>query len=194
MARFKPSEDHPVLVGLVALVGVAVAIGLVLGVVALAGSRVAGLGETSTADSTADVSAGETLYAPRPTRTSATSEPSEETSTASSGGGSQGDGGSAKKNNKKKQKQKRISLSASPQQVSSMERIDLTGTYKGGEGSVLQVQRLQDGSWTDFPVTAVVSGGTFSTYVQTGYAGEVKFRVLDSDSDRTSNTVTVTVG
>ena len=49
-------------------------------------------------------------------------------------------------------------------------RIDLTGTYPTGEGAVLQVQRATGpgDSWVDFPVTVTVSGGQFSTYVQTG--------------------------
>ncbi|TIC82952.1 hypothetical protein [Nocardioides sp. GY 10127] len=188
MPRFKPSEEHPVLVGLVALVGVAMAVGLLLGGIALAGTKIAGLGDdssTSSADSTQ-----ETLYAPRPSKTSssASESSSDSSSTASS------PTSSATAQQTKKASTKKITLQASPSSVSAMEEIDLTGTYKGGEGSVLQVQRYSDGSWTDFPVTAVVSGGTFATYVQTGYTGKVKFRVVDTDSSRTSNVVSVTVG
>ena len=67
-----------------------------------------------------------------------------------------------------------------------MGRIDLTGTYPTGEGAVLQVQRATgpgDDSWVDFPVTVTVSGGQFSTYVQTGRTGPNRFRVIDTDSD-----------
>jgi hypothetical protein len=39
-----------------------------------------------------------------------------------------------------------------------------------------------------------VSGGTFATYVQTARAGANKFRVVDTDTEVTSNEVTVTVG
>ncbi len=75
-----------------------------------------------------------------------------------------------------------------------MEQVDLTGIYPGGEGAVLQVQRFTSGSWSDFPVTVSVSDETFSTYVQTSQSGKNRFRVVDTDSGRTSNEVTVTVG
>ena len=45
-----------------------------------------------------------------------------------------------------------IVLSARPQHASSFERIYLTGSYRGGEGRTLQVQRFQ-GGWSSFPVT-----------------------------------------
>ena len=80
------------------------------------------------------------------------------------------------------------------QSVSPMQQIDLTGTYQAGEGAILQVQRLEDGSWSDFPVTASVSGGTFGTYVQTSRPGPNQFRVVDTDTQAVSNEVTVTVG
>jgi hypothetical protein len=61
---------------------------------------------------------------------------------------------------------------------------------------VLQVQRatVPGDSWVDIPVTVTVSGGTFSTYVQTGRAGPNRFRVIDTDKEQTSNEVTVTIG
>ena len=75
-----------------------------------------------------------------------------------------------------------------------MERIDLSGVYPSGEGAILQVERLVDGTWTEFPVTASVGGETFSTYVQTGQAGENKFRVRDTSTGELSNVVTVQIG
>ena len=77
-----------------------------------------------------------------------------------------------------------------------MARIDLTGSYPTGEGAVLQVQRATGpgDDWVDFPVTVTVSGGQFSTYVQTGKAGPNRFRVIDTDTDLASNEVTVTIG
>jgi hypothetical protein len=59
---------------------------------------------------------------------------------------------------------------------------------------VLQVQRKEGGSWSDFPVSVTVSDGRFSTYVQTGRSGPNRFRVRDTDSKRVSNPVTVRVG
>ena len=89
-----------------------------------------------------------------------------------------------------------VTLQAGETQVGPMGRIDLTGTYQTGEGAVLQVQRATGpgDSWVDFPVTATVSGGTFSTYVQTGRTGPNRFRVIDTDTDLVSNEVTITIG
>jgi hypothetical protein len=103
----------------------------------------------------------------------------------------------AKKNDKDKQRKPRrvISLSASPLEVAPMERIYLTGTYPGGEGASLQVQRKQGrGRWADFPVSTSVSGGSFSTYVLTGRSGVNRFRVLDKGNGKKSNPVSVRVG
>ncbi|MEZ5193444.1 MAG: hypothetical protein R2734_13715 [Nocardioides sp.] len=93
-----------------------------------------------------------------------------------------------------KPKQRPIQLSAGQRQVSPMQRIDLTGSYPGGDGAILQVERFENGSWTSFPVTASVTGDTFSTYVQTGRPGANKFRVTDTDTGKISNPVTVVVG
>ena len=75
-----------------------------------------------------------------------------------------------------------------------MGRIDLTGTYPGGEGAVLNVQKFSNGSWQDFyGISASVTDGSFSTYIQTGTPGVNRFRMIDSDSRRTSNQVKVTI-
>jgi hypothetical protein len=176
--------EHPVLIGLVALVGVALAVGLVLGLVALGASQVLGLGGDSTnRKSTSEAS----LYLPRPERTKAPSGPlitldqKAEQSPSASG----------KKPPEKKNPP--ISLSSGQTAVSPMGQIDLTGTYPGGEGAVLQVQRFTAG-WQDFPVTASVSDSTFSTYVQSSQTGVNRFRVVDTDSGKTSNEVRIRVG
>ena len=68
-----------------------------------------------------------------------------------------------------------ISLSAGQTaRGAPMEKIDLTGVYPGGEGSILQVEQWTDGSvGVQFPVTASVSNETFSTYIprETSQAG-----------------------
>ena len=75
-----------------------------------------------------------------------------------------------------------------------MGRIDLTGTYPGGEGAVLNVQKFSNGSWQDFySISASVTNGTFSTYIQTGTPGPNRFRMIDSDTKLTSNEVKVTI-
>jgi len=179
-------KEHPVIAGLAALVGVGLTIGLLAGGGTLVATRVLGLGADSTA---VDSSARQSMYLPKPQKTTPTGEPSSAptltaapeptgpvltTQTPETG----------------------IVLQAGATQVGPMGRIDLTGTYTGGEGAVLQVQRATGpgDSWVDFPVTATVSGGTFSTYVQTGRTGPNRFRVIDTDTDQASNEVTVTIG
>lgn len=84
-------------------------------------------------------------------------------------------------------------LSASPVFVGAMERINLTGQWAGRDNVSLLVQRFEDGEWVDFGVQVQVEVGTFDTYVLTGREGRNEFRVIDPDTGTTSNKVTVTV-
>ena len=183
-------QEHPVLAGLLALVGVGLVVGLVMGFGALAASRVLGLDQAS---ETADTTARQSMYLPRPQKTKPpkgpliTLEPGAEPS-------KQPAGKPARKPRKSKAPRTQISLSAGQTAVGAMEQIDLTGVYPGGEGSILQIQRFTAGAWQDFPVTVSVGDETFSTYVQTSQAGVNKFRVVDTDTQRTSNVVRIAVG
>ncbi|KRE93890.1 hypothetical protein ASG76_10730 [Nocardioides sp. Soil774] len=173
------TENRPVLTGLIALVGVAVVIGLLGGLAVIVGVKATGIGGSSDAGSSGG--AASTFNLPKPTDTgsaSATQEPEQPSESQSTS----------------EAPAEAISLSATQQSVSPMQQIDLTGTYPAGEGAILQVQRFEDGAWSDFPVTAPVIGGTFTTYVQTSRVGPNKFRVVDTDSEAISNEVTVTVG
>jgi len=186
-------EKHPILAGLIALVSVTVAVGLVLGVVAMVGSHVFGVGGGGGSSS-----AGQTLYLPTPSPTptpdsplvtlmpsTESAEPTEEPSDTASVSPSESPSARAKQ----------ITLSAGETSVAPMQQIDLTGVYPGGEGAILQVQRKLGGTWQDFlSVNVAVSGGQFSTYVQTGQLGVQKFRMRDTTSGKTSNVVSVTVG
>jgi hypothetical protein len=175
-------EKHPVVAGFVALVAVALAVGLLLGVLTLVASRVTGLGGD---DGAAATDAGPSLYLPTPSATSSSG-----AAAAQPGAAAQTPAAAPTSSAPAKQ----ITLQSGESSVASMQRIDLSGVYTGGEGAVLQVQRMGDGKrWEDFPVTAAVSGETFSTYVQTGRSGVQKFRVRDSDSGMVSNVVAVTV-
>lgn len=88
-----------------------------------------------------------------------------------------------------------IRLSATPVSVQPLQRIDLTGTWSGPDNTSLQVQRMENGAWTDFStVQAQLRGGTFTTYVMTSRPGANRFRVRDPASGKASNAVTVTVG
>jgi hypothetical protein len=88
----------------------------------------------------------------------------------------------------------RITLFVAPQQVGPGERINFNGVYRGGEGATLQIQRKESGRWTDFPVSATVRGGSFSTWIQTSRTGQSQFRVFDPSLERASNVVSVTIG
>jgi hypothetical protein len=85
-------------------------------------------------------------------------------------------------------------LSASPVMVRPMERINLTGQWPGHDNESLLVQRFEGGGWSDFGVQASVKLGTFETYVMTGRTGDQRFRVFDPHTQTASNEVTVTVG
>lgn len=86
-----------------------------------------------------------------------------------------------------------ITLVGSPQTVGPGEQINLSGQY-GREGASLQVQRLQGGTWADFPVSATVGSGSFDTWIVTSQTGTAQFRVVDRATGTTSNTVTITIG
>ena len=186
------------LVGVGAMLGVAVLVGGVVGLVALGMVSVTGIGGESTT-----VEEEPSLYIPDVTPGPDVRDDPGLTLEDLNGGvdptksdkpeKSRSPEKADKKKNKKRKPRPVISLSASPLQVAAMERIYLTGTYPGGEGASLQVQR-KEGGWSDFPVSASVSGGTFSTYVMTGRTGVNKFRVVDTGSGRKSNPVTVRVG
>jgi len=186
-------KDRPVIAGLVALVGVGLAVGLIAGLAALVGVQVLGVGD---AGASGEATGAQSLYLPTPKPTEAASGPLITLAPEpSQGGNAAGGGGSKPEETDKpgKKKDKEISLSASQTSISAMQQLDLTGVYPGGEGAILQVQRFTDGSWTDFPVTVPVSDETFTTYVQTSQAGPNLFRVVDTESGLQSNEVKVTV-
>ena len=174
------TEKRPVLTGLLALVGVAVVIGLLGGLAVMVGVQATGIGGTSSASSGEEAPA--TFNLPRPSDTGTTAPAPEEPVEPTEG------------ETTSEAPVEALSLTTSRQSVSPMQQIDLTGTYQSGEGAILQVQRLEDGAWIDFPVTVSVSGGSFATYVLTGRTGPNQFRVVDTDSEVVSNEVTVTVG
>lgn len=172
------TEKRPVLSGLVALAAVAVVVGVLGGLAMLVGVKALGVGGSDGASASSSSSGGG-LYLPKPSDTptsTATAPPSTESPTETEAPADE------------------ISLSASQVTVAPMQQIDLTGTYPTGEGAILQVQRFENGEWADFPVTMSVSGSTFATYVQTSRPGPNKFRVIDTDTQKVSNEVTVTVG
>lgn len=175
---------HPVLAGLAALTAVAVVVGIVLGLGALTLTKVAGVGGGGAGSG---ATGGASMYLPDPESTSGpgdpeiSSEPGESTRPSSSVAATPGP------------EEMLITLVATPLRVGSFGRIDLTGDYPEGNGAILQVQRRESGKWVRFGVTTAVNGESFATYVQTSRSGRNLFRVIDSDTGMTSNTVTVDV-
>jgi hypothetical protein len=188
----RPIHEHPIVSGLLALVGVAVAVGLVLGLVSVVASHVLGLGGSAGTDAASDE---RSMYLPplQPTPTPTAAQ-------ITLGPGSSGGTGQRAHHRRAKPAPspsatpaQRISLSASTTAAAPMEQFDLSGVYPGGEGAILTVQRFQDGGWSDFPATGSVGGGAFQIPVQTSQGGVNRFRVVDTDSHRHSNVVRVTV-
>jgi hypothetical protein len=182
----KSDEDRPVVFGLLALLGVAVAVGLVASVAFVVGAHVLGLSGGHAAVGVGDQ--GATLTIPKPEKTQPASGPSITL------GSSPTSGATDSQPPKIKKPKKRISLQSGQTSVSPMGRIDLTGTYPGGEGAVLNVQKFSNGAWQNFySISATVTNGTFSTYIQTGTPGLNRFRMIDSDTRLTSNEVRVQI-
>lgn len=183
-------EGHPIVAGVIALVGVGLVVGLILAVVVLVGTKVLGLGDGGSAGS---ASGEHSMYLPKPQKTPTptdaqiTLEPG--TTPTESDASSPSDDPS-----KSKSPDKEISLSSSVTSVGPMEQFTLTGVYPGGEGAILQVQRFQGGEWTDFQATGSVSDETFAIPVQTGVPGMNRFRVVDTDSGLQSAEVRITIG
>ena len=193
-------EDKPwtrqlfVVIGV--LVAVAVVIGAIISVIALGAAKVTGF---DSAKSTA--SSKPTLYVPSGEPTvglepypDPSGVPNKPKASRSSSGGTGSSGSDPDSPDSPKPQKKGITLQVFPQQVSAGQRINISGIYANGEGATLQVQRFEGGSWTDFPVSASVSGGQFATYITTSHTGPQRLRVADKAADRTSNAVRVRVG
>ena len=190
MARDDEETPWPrqLVVGVGAIAVVALVIGGVVSAVALGAARVTGI-DSAHPRATQKPS----LYLPSGTPTVGL-----DTYPAPAGGSDGGSAGGAGTPSSSASpgvgKPQPITLQVFPQQVAAGGRINLTGLYQGGEGVRLQVQRLENGRWTDFPVTVPVSGGRFATYVTTSHSGPNRFRLVDPGSQRRSNPVKVAVG
>jgi len=198
----EPRADRPVLNGLVALVAVALGVGLLVGLVVLVGAKVLGIGG-SDGDTAADTPVRQSMYLPTPAKTDEPSGPlitlhtqdPDETDTAGSGSTDEPTGDPTSESTESESpKAGEISLQAQQTDVASGERIYFSGVYPGGEGAILRVQRWENGGWAEFPASVGVTNGTFSSYVFTGVAGLNRFRVIDSDSGTVSNEIRVNVG
>ena len=92
-----------------------------------------------------------------------------------------------------RRKQGDIELRISPVMARPMERVNFTGTYKGADNVQLEVQRFDNGKWSNFGVAGDRQVGTFATYIMTGRTGENRFRVFDPEAKKGSNVILVTI-
>jgi len=159
-------------IALVALLGTAVVIGGLVSVMALGAADVAGVAGN---DAKGSPASEKRLYLPATPSASARPEEPAETETT------------------EPRPRRQITVSVSPKDVSTFERVNIIGRYAGADGTTLQVQR-DEGRWVDFPTSATVRGGAFATYVETGRSGENRFRVIDESTGRASKAVSVSVG
>lgn len=190
--RLPDREENPVLSGIVALLAVAVVVGVLAGIAAIAASRMAGIDGSSDLGGDA-AGAGDTLYMPKPQKTKAaegplvtlaptdsptdfvTDTPDTETTEPVDEGPD-------------------LSLTVGSTAVAPGEELMLSGTYVGGEGSVLDIYYNVNGAgWEEFPLDTNVSGGIFQTFVATWKTGRVQWRVQDDSSGQKSNAVTVNI-
>ncbi|WP_109506624.1 hypothetical protein [Nocardioides speluncae] len=188
-------EDKPVLTGLLALVGVGLVVGLVAGLVVLAGTQFVGVGGDSSASD--DSTGQQSLYLPDPKPTKSGDDPLVTLPAGEEETADEGDDEETpeEETSPTKPAKPEIALSAGATQIGPMERLDLTGIYQKGEGAILQVQRQEGKAWEDFySVTVNVSGGIFTTVIQTSHPGINVFRVVDTDTGLASNSVRVRVG
>lgn len=191
MSDEQEKSGNPVVSGLVALLAVSLTVGLILGAVALVGTRLLGVGGES--DGSTGASVRESAIIPRPSRTEGNgpqvtlqTEETEDLETE--------EVETEPAETKTTKAEKTITLQAGQTAVGNFERIDLSGIYPGGEGAILQVQRFENGQWADFDATIPVSGEQFATYVQSAQTGVNRFRVIDNATGEASNPITVTVG
>ena len=184
-----PADDEAswprqLLLGLGALVVISLLVGTVVGAVALGAAKLTGI-DSASGGPTREPS----LFIPSGTP-STSPEAFPDPSTASEPTPTKKP--KPAKPTRTRKPQRPITLQAFPARVAPGERINLTGVYPRGEGATMQVQRFENG-WTDFPVTASVRGGTFTTYVLTSRTGQTRWRVTDLATGHSSNPVRVTI-
>ena len=172
------SWQKQLLIGVVMLLVVGGLIGVVVAVAGLKAADLAGIGQTKHT-----TSSGQRLHIPRNVGTHRSGASSAHPASGTPTGGAP----------HTRHAHRAFSLTASPKTARSLQKINLTGTYKAPDGTTLQVQRRQDGGWADFPTTAHVVGGSYATFIETTHLGANHLRMMDKASGRSSNVATVVV-
>jgi hypothetical protein len=202
-AAVDEQNENPVANGLVALVAVALVIGLLAAIIAMLGTRLFGLDGSGGSGSGDGVAVGDSLYLPslQPTELDSgllvtlapleteSATPTESTTVSSTMSASASPTDSAAPTDA------RIVLSAGSSQVDSGGELMLSGTYTQGEGSVLDIWYDVNGTgWKEFNQDVNVYGGVFQVFVATYQTGTIVWRVEDPESGLKSNEVTVRHG
>ena len=87
-----------------------------------------------------------------------------------------------------------IQLEDLAESAKPFEAVQIQGTYRGGAGTFLRVQRWEGGQWLDFPLpTKTDQSGQFITQAEFGQPGIYRLRVLDPDSGVTSKPFVVVI-
>lgn len=187
-------DDNPVASGLIALVAVAVVVGLLAGIGALAATRLLGIGDDS-GTSSGGPAGGQSLYLPPIVRTTGDPDPLFTPISPSAPTTTPDDYFTETPVETETAQEPAISLSVGSSSVEDNEELMLSGTYVGGEGAVLDIlYNVNKTGWEEFPLDTNVSGGIFQTYVQTYKTGAIQWRVKDSSTGKISNVVTVRHG
>jgi hypothetical protein len=89
---------------------------------------------------------------------------------------------------------KSITIKSDKTTAKAWAKVSFTGKTTGiAKNTVVQVQRLENGKWVNFPATTkVTSGATYSVWVQSGRVGVNKFRVVAANTASAAASVTIT--
>ena len=88
---------------------------------------------------------------------------------------------------------KSITIKSDKATAKAWTKVSLTGKTSGiAKNTVVQVQRLQNGKWVNFPATTkVTSRATYSVWVSSGRVGVNKFRVVAANTASAPVSVTI---
>ena len=89
---------------------------------------------------------------------------------------------------------KSITIKSDKATAKAWTKVSFTGKTSGiATNTVVQVQRLENGKWVNFPATTkVTSRATYSVWVQSGRVGVNKFRVVSAGTASAAASVTIT--
>jgi hypothetical protein len=87
-----------------------------------------------------------------------------------------------------------ISIKADHTTAKAWAKVAFTGKTTGiAKNTVVQVQRLENGKWVNFPATTkVTASSTYSVWVQSGRVGVNKFRTVAGKAASAAVSVTIT--